>query len=367
MARAPERPGLVEALSALTEDAIFGLAAGSRADVERLRALAKRRAGAYEAAARGEARLGLASFARWVPELCAAIAPVHPPDWMPMAEVVANGLSLEGGARGVRSLFTSKPSEKEVERVKRLGALASRVLAATLGADGPLLPEEQLLRESLVASLGLAEEEEKRLAAEPPLRIDALEVYGEIDVKLAKALVRGAWVAAASDGIDPREEKAIADLALKLRVALEDVEALRADVRETMERRARVGAAASDAIRFLLLDDPETAVPLAGAALALLAAPGHRGEAMAALRQNAPVTLSGRHALDRDGKGTVLALAWTAAARENPTLARRADLVARHERLAEDLDAGGAASAVREELDAFVEGELLGAAAAMVS
>jgi hypothetical protein len=367
MGAAPERSGLVAALSALTEDAIFALAAGGRAEVDRMRGLAKRRASVYESAARGGARIGIGSFARWVPELCAAIAPVHPPDWMPMAEVVASGLSLEGGARGVRSLFTSKPSEKEVARVKRLGALASRVLAATLGADGPLLPEEQLLCEALVASLGLADDDEKRLLAEPPMRIDALEIYGEIDAKLAKALVRGAWIAAASDAIDPREEKAIAELSTKLRVAVEDVETIRAETRSSLERRARIGAAAIDGIRFVLADDPETAVPIAGAALALLAAPAHRGEAMAALRQNAPVTLSGRHALDRDGKSLVLALAWTGALGENPTLARRADLVARHERLATDLDAGGAASAVRDEIDAFVEGELLGAAAAAVS
>ena len=53
-------------------------------------------------------------------------------------EVVREKVTLEIGARGLRSLFSSKPSDKEVARVKRYGSLAVRVLRAVLAADGEL-------------------------------------------------------------------------------------------------------------------------------------------------------------------------------------------------------------------------------------
>src|SRR5882672_10892331 len=109
----PPRPPLVRALRSITEDGIFATAASGSSDDDTLQALAKRRDARYESLGRGGAAVGPESLAEWLPELCAAIAPVCPPDWMPMADVVRAGVSLEGGARGVRSLFTSKPSEKE--------------------------------------------------------------------------------------------------------------------------------------------------------------------------------------------------------------------------------------------------------------
>ena len=50
-----------------------------------------------------------------------------------MQELVGT-VSLAAGARGVRALFTSKPSEKEVQRTKRVGSLAVRALTAVLCA-----------------------------------------------------------------------------------------------------------------------------------------------------------------------------------------------------------------------------------------
>ena len=75
----------------------------------------------------------------------------------------SGGITVEGGARGVRALFTSKPSEKQVEHVKRVGALAVRTLVAVLSADGELDPDEEDLRAALVASLGLPDEDEQKL------------------------------------------------------------------------------------------------------------------------------------------------------------------------------------------------------------
>src|SRR6185436_18882474 len=101
---------LVEALEAVTEDALFGIAAAGESDEDLLTGLGKRRAEVYEAVARGKGRVAPASFRAWMTPLVAAVAPLGAPVWMPMAELVSSGITVEGGARGVRSLFTSKPS-----------------------------------------------------------------------------------------------------------------------------------------------------------------------------------------------------------------------------------------------------------------
>lgn len=359
MASASPRPALAEALAAITEDAVFGLCASRRADIEVLRALAKRRAKVYEEAAHGRARTRTSAFSTWVSELCANLAPIQPPDWMPMADVVEAGISLEGGARGVRSLFTNKPSEKEVERVSRIGSFVVRALSAVLGSDGPLSEEERLSQGALLASLGLPETAAQLLRAEAPMPIEALEIPAELDAKLIRGLVRGAWTAAARDGLDPREEQAVLALAQRLRGLAADTEALRADALASIERRRAIGLAAVDALRFMLAEHPDASRSLTEAALRLLLAPVHVMESLAALEQNAPVTLARRYELDRDGKALVLSLTWVAALHENPSLTRRAELIVLHETVAADLDAGGAGASAREAIDGFVEGELL--------
>lgn len=360
------QPGLSEALSAIAEDAVFGLCAIRRPDFDVLRALASRRAPVYEKAALGEGKVGIHSFPAWVLELCAAIAPIHPPSWMPMAEVIEKGLSLSGGARGVRSLFTSKPSEKEIERVSRQGAFMLRALTAVLGSDGPLSDDERLVRDALLASMALPEQQERLLRAEGPMPIEALEIPEDLDAKLIRGLVRGAWIASARDGLDPHEETATLALARRLRCLSADVESLRSEALASLERDHAVGLAAVDALRFLLAESPAESKPLIEAALRLLLPPMHLQEPLAALSQDAKVTLARRHRLDREGKAHVLALTWIAALRDDPALTRRIELVALHETIAEDLDAGGAGSAVREDVDAFVEAELLGAASRRV-
>jgi len=60
-------------------------------------------------------------------------------------DAVEGGLSLEHGARGVRSLFTSKPSDKDVARVRSRGGVAVRVVTSVLVAAGPLNAESTLL------------------------------------------------------------------------------------------------------------------------------------------------------------------------------------------------------------------------------
>lgn len=353
---------LAEALAAIVEDSLFALAAGCRQNHELLRALARRRGALYEKAARGASRVGIRDFAEWMKELCATIAPISPPGWMPMADLVSAGISLEGGARGMRSFFTNEPSEKEKERVKLLGGFAVRVLAAVSASDGSMTREEDLMREALVASLGLPDETKGLLLAEPPVPVEALEIPAEVENKLVRAIVRGAWLAAARDGLHPREEEAVMTLSHKLRALENDIEAMRAEALKSIESRHKSGDAAIDALRFMLADLPGEAALLVGGLIPLLLPPMHAKEPLAALEEGAPITLARRHELGRDGKAFVLALSWLAALHANPTLSRRTELVARHETIAEDLDAVDGGAKVREEIDAFIEGELLVAA-----
>lgn len=357
----PSAFGLSKTLAAIVEDAVFGLCATRRADVEALRAIAKRRAPAYEQAMLGGERVSVDAFAAWMGELCATVAPIQPPEWMPMADVIDAGVTLLGGARGVRALFTNKPSEKEIERISRLGTFAVRALSAVLGSDGPLSADEQLARDALLASIGLPDAHSRLLRAEAPMPIEALEMPSDLEAKLVRGLVRGLWLAVAQDGLDPREEQAVLSLAQRLRCLTSDIEALRADVLRSLERRQAAGSAAVDALRFILAEDAGSSRALVEAAIRLLLAPMHVAEPLAALEQGAPVTLARRHELDREGKALVLSLSWLAALYADPTLTRRAELIALHETIAEDLDAGGMGSAAREEIDAFVEAELLAA------
>src|SRR4051812_15262027 len=97
---------LVAALETVTEDALFGIAAAREDHEDLLTGLGKRRVDVYEGVVRGKERVPLTSFRQWMTELVAAVAPMRAPAWMPMAELVSGGVTVEGGARGVRSFFT---------------------------------------------------------------------------------------------------------------------------------------------------------------------------------------------------------------------------------------------------------------------
>src|SRR5436190_16501177 len=150
----PKTHALGKLVNTLAEDAIFGLSCGGGAGV--LDGLGKRRGEAYSAILAGH-RLNTMSgeFDHWVVELTRSMAPIFAPAWMPMAEVIREKVTLEAGARGLRSFFSSKPSEKDGQRVKRLGTLATRVLRAVFAADGPIDTEEQRTIAGFVAADGL--------------------------------------------------------------------------------------------------------------------------------------------------------------------------------------------------------------------
>jgi tellurite resistance protein len=326
--------------SLLGEDAIFVLASGARDAKDALDGLLQRRGYAYAAALQGQPHARMtAGFDAWYIEMIRALAPVSPPAWAPMMGVVREKVTLETGARGLRSLFSNKPSDKDVARVKRYGSLAVRTLRAVLVADGPLDGEERRTIDAFIAALGLPDADAGALRSETPIAVDALDVYGELDHAIVRAIVRGAWLAAVSDGIDPREETVIHVVARKMGATAEDIERARSDAQQFVDWRRKAGIAAVDGVRYVLSDrTPGLGVQLAALTGTLMLPRRWRDEALAPVGQGTPVALAKRHVgLEADDRRSVLGVVWAAALAEDPTLGRRALLRARWERFADDL------------------------------
>jgi hypothetical protein len=362
----PPKPDLSGVLSLLCEDAFFTITGAARFDVEMLRAVASKRAPALVGAARGAPSPGLDAWEPWILALCTVLAPIAPPRWVPLADAVEGGLSLVYGARGVRSLFTSKPSDKEVARVRSLGGLGVRVITSVLGATGSLHVEATLLRRALIASLGLPDHDRADLEAEGPVEAELLDIYGDLDAKLARSVVRAGFYAARLDGTDPREEQAVIAVARKLGLTTEEVNTAREEARAFIDSGKDFGEACVDAIRWLLEADVPESDRFALAAARLVLSPIQRLDAMTAIDVGSPVILSRRHRIDRKQREAALALAWLAAVHGDPTYLRRAELTGRHDRLAADFGEEADGAAVRGALDRWVELELLATATAAV-
>lgn len=362
----PREAALGRLLGALAEDAIFALSAGGGPNV--LEPIGRRRSEAYQAILAGR-RLNTmcGDLDHWLVEMSRAAAPIFPPLLMPMGDVLREKVTLEVGARGLRSLFSSTPSDKDVQRVKRLGTLATRVLRAVFAADGPLDTEEQRTVASFVASLGLPDADAQPLYAEAPVAAEQLDVYGEVEPGFARALLRGAWLAAAWDAVDPREEHVIRVVANKLSFPAMDLEAVRNDVVQRLEARRAAGEAAVDAIRLVLSDRmPGHGVTLSANTATMMIPKRYRDEAMASIGHGAKVTLAHRHAqLSDEDKLAALGIAWAATLYEDPSVARRALLLARHDRVAEDLGSDG--SKMRHAVDDWVNEVLAPAALPMAA
>jgi tellurite resistance protein len=351
----PYSQALGRLVGVLAEDAIFALAAVKTNAEGALEELGKRRADAHSAVLQGVRTMRMIEdFDHWIIEMARAIAPVAPPVWMPMSEVIREKVTLEGGASGLRSLFSSKPSDKDVQRVKRLGTFSVRVLRAVFSADGMVDPEEARTISAMVGSLGLSDADASPLYTEAPMPVDRLDIYGEIEPKVARAVIRGAWLAAAWDAIDPREEAVIRALAQKLNFPDEELERERQEAIRAVDQRRQAGLAAVDGVRYMLSDRmPGLGVQIAAKAGTVMLPRRYREEALMQVGHGAPVTLAGRYvATTSDERTTILGIAWAAALYENPTMGRRALLRARHDRFAQDL--GDSGQRIREALDGWV-------------
>ncbi len=337
--------GLSRLVSVLAEDAIFTLAAGG--GTQSLELLGKRRGEAYSAVLAGHRIQTMTTeFDPWVVGLTRAIAPICPPVSLPMGDLIREGITLEAGARGLRAFFSSKPSEKDVMRVKRLGTLAARALRAVMAADGTTDPEEARTIAAFLGSLGLPEGETNPIYTEAVMPIAQLDMYGELEKNLAEALVRGAWLAAAWDEIDPREETVVRTLAGKLAMKPEVVEELRNQAIARVDARRLVGLAATDGLRYVLADRVAASAHVLALKTAELLLPRrYRDEALGPINHKVSATLGRRYTqISSDEKQLALGVIWAAALWEDPNYSRRALLRARHDKVAQDLgDDGGRA------------------------
>lgn len=199
--------------------------------------LARRRAPRY--AAPSQAPVG---DAYWN-DLAASIAPLLPSELMPMWGLIDADLTLEGGAKGLRSLFSATPSARERRKVQRTATLAARVMSVVAHADGAVAADERRLIDMAMASFGLNDEELAAARAEGPTSASQLEVFGELDLRVRREVVRGAWQLALHGDLSKDEESAVVTIAAKLEISAE-LDLVRREVRDAQERCARVASLA---------------------------------------------------------------------------------------------------------------------------
>ena len=307
-------------------------------------ALAKRRADVYAAVLAGQARSSMVStFDAWVVDLARAMAPISPPDWLPMGDVLRAHVTLEAGARGFRSLFSDKPSDKETARVTRLGTLAVRLLRQVVCAEGRLNSDDARMIGAFVASLGLSPEAAGSLLNEPVMPGLHLDVYGDIEPKVLHGLLQGAWLAAASDGLHPREEEVIRKFASSAGLPLAEVEEARAAAIARVEAKRLVGLAANRLHARRAARPPPRGrrdhprAPRAAPPASTL--PRRGGRPHRPRRAGRPREALGK--LDEGRADTRPRDDRAAALHEDPSLGRQALVRARFEHVADDLESDG--------------------------
>ncbi|MEZ4410889.1 MAG: hypothetical protein R3A52_31080 [Polyangiales bacterium] len=304
--------------------------------------LAKRRAARY-----ADPSVGPADPKYW-PEVARALAPVAPPETMPMHGVIEEGATLEGGARGLRGLFTSNPSEKDRKRVQRVAALVSRVLQIVASTDASVTDDERRCAAMAMASFGLSDDE---LAAATPtagLSVDQFELHGEVELKIRREVLRGAWQFALREALAAPAEQTLRTLAAKLELGAEE-EAIKARAQETL---ARLGATATLALELVRYAgeglDEKTLDAAATAMIRASSSPARAALLRARLAQKSPVDFEAPGVMQKPQRLQAVSLAWAALASTNPSYAWSMQLRAR---LAE----GAASAGCGYELDQGVD------------
>lgn len=353
------KPFLAQMLRVLSDDALFLLCSTHKADRDTWTEMTTRRSNQYTKIVQG-AHSDSEDESAWMVNMCVALAPVAPPMWLPMHELI-DSLTLESGARGVRSLFTSKPSEKQIERVRIVGSFAVQALSSVLDAGTPWTEDDQLLRRCVVAALGLPEDDANRLCQQAPRSTEDLELPADFDVKLAKQVASGLWRAAFRDGLDPREDERVMQLCQRMGLTSEDTEAARRQARDDVDSRKALGVAAVDAVRYVLSDDAGACVRLSKMVAKLALPPVHRAESMAAIEHGGPIVLARRHELERKQREVCLTLTWVAALATNPEQTRLAEYLVRHDRVASDIGSKGEGPAARAFATSFLQEQLASA------
>jgi hypothetical protein len=279
--------------------------------------------------------------------LAQSLASVGPVQWMPMAAVVEQGITLEGGAKGLRGLFTKAPSEKEKKRVQKTATLAGRILEMVANADRSLSPDESRLVAMAMNSFGLSAEELSHVRPGRALTFEDLEIFGELELKTRRALLRGAWQLAAASALDPARELAVRGVAARLELQHE-ADMLRAEVLQAQQRQSELAQVTVELARSACRLLPfETARPALLHLLSAITPPPRRAELEAHALSNNPVQLGAMPKLDAARKKQAVCAAFASVIAHDPTLSTMFTL---RVRLTDDAIAAGCGS---EAADAF--------------
>ncbi len=165
-----------------------------------------------------------------------------------MCDVFEKGTTLEGGAKGLRGLFVREPSDKERKKVLRVATATARILELVAGSDTQISTEERRLVSMTMASFGLSAEELAHTRAQGPAAPGQLEVPADIDVRMRRALLRGAWQLALSGKLEPVESDVLHAIAAHLELSA-DAEEIRKGVVERLWRHGEMAALAIDLVR----------------------------------------------------------------------------------------------------------------------
>jgi uncharacterized tellurite resistance protein B-like protein len=228
---------------------------------------------------------------------------------MPMEAIVLGGHTLEGGARGLRGLFTREPSEKERKRVLRLATLAGKVMQIVASADENVHENETHLIEMAMNSFGLSPEERGKARIEGPLSFESLEVGPDLETRTRRELLRGAWQLALIESLDPAKDVMVRGVAAALGVSAE-YDHVRSEVQAEQKKQTEVAQVAIELVRAAVQKTPlEGLAPWLDHLVEAAVPPTRRAELRGLASGNAPVLLDGFPKLDGDRRRQTLALA----------------------------------------------------------
>jgi len=294
------------------------------------------------------------AFDAWMSAMARASAPVGAPWFVPMRDAIDDGLSIEAEPRGLRAMLPIGTTGHQ-DRTRRDGSLAVRILRAVSAADGALGEDEIRGIDWLLSALALGIDDQRVLRAEGAVPMASLQIPDELEPKLARSIIAGAWEAAASDGLEEAERIAVMDAARRLKVEPEIADAARVAAETALAMQLRIGLAVIDAVRYVLAPCPaEEIAPIVEACVRLGIPPLRRAEVLRSITTREPTPLGREHDLDRATRSLVLSAAWAAAMTFDPTTTLRARLIERHDRVATDLRAERIGEDARESIDDYV-------------
>jgi len=333
------------------EDALFAIAGSGPAALD---AIAERRRPAHEQVAREGKAIAISDLDAWLTTMVRTAAPEFVPWMVPMRDAIEDGMTLLREPRGLRALIPIGAEEKRA-RLRREAIFAVRIARAIAAADGAFSPDEERSLELLLAALGLSDDDTRMLSIEAPIPIAAIELPTDLDPRVARAMVSGAFRVASADRLDDCERDAISEIAGQIGVDAESVSALGTEAARELEQQRRFGHALLDVVRYVLLPIAEEETrPLMVAAIHLALPATDRA---AALRITT-TPLVELHELDRGARERALAAAWACALAIDPRLSVRAHLRARYARAALHLEAGRMADEAQAKIENWLDAVL---------